>query len=142
MEILQIATPARSALVDITEAVQAVVDRLGVREGLCAVFVPHTTAGLTLNENWDPDVQHDILLTLNDLVRPDPRHRHSEGNSPAHIKAALMGNSLTLIISGGKLQLGAWQGVYLAEFDGPRRRQVWVKVVADNMGSGEGGLGG
>ncbi|PKO24208.1 MAG: hypothetical protein CVU38_00200 [Chloroflexi bacterium HGW-Chloroflexi-1] len=129
METLQIATPAGSALVDITGAVQGSVDKLRVNEGLCAVFVPHTTAGLTLNENWDPDVQHDILLTLNDLVRPDPRHRHSEGNSPAHIKAALMGNSLTLIVSGGRLQLGTWQGVYLAEFDGPRRRQVWVKVV-------------
>jgi secondary thiamine-phosphate synthase enzyme len=129
METLQIATPAGSALVDITEPVQGAVSRAGLRAGLCVVFSPHTTAGLTLNENWDPDVQRDILLTLADVAPADPRHRHSEGNSPAHIKTSLFGASLLLIVEGGRLQLGQWQGIYLAEFDGPRRRQVWLKLM-------------
>ena len=101
----------------------------GLQEGLCVVFSPHTTAGLTLNENWDPDVQRDILLTMAEVAPADPRHRHSEGNSPAHIKTSLFGASLLLIVSGGRLQLGQWQGIYLAEFDGPRRRQVWLKLM-------------
>jgi secondary thiamine-phosphate synthase enzyme len=129
METLQIATPAGSALVDITEPVQGAVSRAGLRAGLCVVFSPHTTAGLTLNENWDPDVQRDILLTLADVAPADPRHRHSEGNSPAHIKTSLFGASLLLIVEGGRLQLGQWQGIYLAEFDGLRRRQVWLKLM-------------
>jgi secondary thiamine-phosphate synthase enzyme len=129
METLQIATPTGSALVDITEPVQGAVSRAGLRAGLCVVFSPHTTAGLTLNENWDPDVQRDILLTLADVAPADPRHRHSEGNSPAHIKTSLFGASLLLIVEGGRLQLGQWQGIYLAEFDGPRRRQVWLKLM-------------
>ena len=91
METLHIATRAGSALVDITQEVQDAVSRAGIREGLCILFSPHTTAGLTLNENWDPDVQRDILLTLADVAPADPRHRHSEGNSPAHIKASLFG---------------------------------------------------
>lgn len=131
METLQVTTPSGSAFVDITQEVQETVARSGVGQGLCVLFLPHTTAGLTLNENWDPDVQHDLLLTLTGLVRPDTRHRHSEGNSPAHFKASLFGNSLTLIIGGGAVQLGTWQGIYLAEFDGPRRRSVWVKMIAD-----------
>ena len=129
METLQITTGAGSALVDITQQVQESVSRNGLREGLCVVFSPHTTAGLTLNENWDPDVQRDILLTIAEVAPADPRHRHSEGNSPAHIKASLFGASLAIIVAGGRLQLGQWQGIYLAEFDGPRRRQVWLKLV-------------
>jgi secondary thiamine-phosphate synthase enzyme len=90
---------------------------------------PHTTAGVTLNENWDPTVRQDILLTMDDHVAPpDARHRHGEGNSPAHIKATLCGASATVFVVDG--QLGQWQGIYLAEFDGPRRRRVWVKVLA------------
>ncbi len=129
METLQIETPGGSALVDITRRVQEAVGRAGLDEGLCLLFSPHTTAGLTLNENWDPDVQRDILLSLGEAVPADPRHRHSEGNSPAHIKTSLFGASLVLIVAGGRLQLGQWQGVYLAEFDGPRRRQVWLKLM-------------
>jgi secondary thiamine-phosphate synthase enzyme len=132
METLQIATPGAAALVDITDRVQAVITKAGLQEGLCVLFLPHTTAGLTLNENWDPDVQHDMLLTLADVAPADPRHRHSEGNSPAHVKSSLLGASLTLIVAEGKLMMGQWQGVYLAEFDGPRRRQVWVKLVGAN----------
>jgi secondary thiamine-phosphate synthase enzyme len=129
MEQLQIATPAGAALVDITRQVQEAITRVGFVDGLCVLFVPHTTAGLTLNENWDPDVQSDILLTLRDIAPVDPRHRHSEGNSPAHIKSSLFGSSQMLIVEHGQLQLGTWQGLYLAEFDGPRRRTVWLKLM-------------
>ncbi len=126
---LNIRTSAPTELQDITPMVQRAVDESGVREGVCLLFVPHTTAALTLNENWDPDVRRDLLLTVNDLVHDDPRHRHSEGNSPAHIKASLLGVSAFVLVSGGRLQLGSWQGVYLAEFDGPRSRRLWVAVL-------------
>jgi len=133
MIIMEIPTTARTELVDITAQVAQAVGQSGVSEGVCHIFVPHTTAGTTLNENWDPTVCHDILLTMNDhLVPPDHRHRHGEGNSPAHIKATLCGASATVFVSGGQLQLGRWQGIYLAEFDGPRRRRVWVKVLTDS----------
>jgi secondary thiamine-phosphate synthase enzyme len=92
--------------------------------------VPHTTAGLTLNENWDPDVRHDLVKALAAMV-PDLRFRHGEGNSPAHLLATLVGASETLLVEGGRLVLGSWQGVYLAEFDGPRHRRVLVKVVSN-----------
>lgn len=133
MVTLEISTTARTELVDITAQVAQAVRQSGISEGICHIFVPHTTAGITLNENWDPTVRQDILLTLDDhLVPPDPRHRHGEGNSPAHIKATLCGSSGTVFVSGTQLQLGSWQGIYLAEFDGPRRRRVWVKVMADS----------
>jgi len=128
---LDVSTQATTELVDITAQVAKAVRQSAISEGVCHVFVPHTTAGVTLNENWDPTVRQDILLTLDDhLVPPDPRHRHGEGNSPAHIKATLCGASTTVIVSAGQLQLGKWQGIYLAEFDGPRRRRVRVKVMA------------
>jgi secondary thiamine-phosphate synthase enzyme len=127
---LAIQTNTKSELVDITSHIQDAVDDLGLQEGVCAVFVPHTTAGLTLNENWDPDVKSDILLTLGEMAPPNPRHEHSEGNSPAHIKATLVGASTLVFVEEGELQLGTWQGIYLAEFDGPRRRNVWVTSIA------------
>lgn len=127
---LTIQTNTKSELVDITSHIQGAVDDIELQEGICAIFVPHTTAGLTLNENWDPDVKSDILLTLGEMAPADPRHEHSEGNSPAHIKAALMGASGLVFVERGKLQLGSWQGIYLAEFDGPRRRNVWVTALA------------
>jgi secondary thiamine-phosphate synthase enzyme len=131
MNTFQVSTQSRTELTDITSQVARAVQESGISEGVCHIFVPHTTAGVTLNENWDPTVRHDILLTMNDqLVPPDARHRHGEGNSPAHIKATLCGASSTVFVSTGQLQLGRWQGIYLAEFDGPRRRRVWVKVVA------------
>jgi len=126
---LTIQTRSQSELVDITQRVQEVVQQSGVKDGVCALFAPHTTAGLTLNENWDPDVRRDILLTLADIAPADPRHRHGEGNSPAHIKASLMGASTLVFVESGRLQLGSWQGIYLTEFDGPRRRRVWVKLL-------------
>jgi len=127
---LTVQSSRESELVDITHQVQGAVRQSGVRDGLCALFVPHTTAGLTFNENWDPSVKRDLLLTLGEMAPPDPRHQHGEGNSPAHIKASLLGASALVPVEGGQLQLGSWQGIYLAEFDGPRRRNVWVTALA------------
>ena len=125
---LEVPTRAHSEFQDITSQVQRAVTESGVREGVCHVFVPHTTAGLTLNENWDPDVQGDLVRALAAMV-PDVPYRHGEGNSPAHLMSTLVGASETLLVSGGRLVLGSWQGVYLAEFDGPRRRRVLVRIV-------------
>jgi secondary thiamine-phosphate synthase enzyme len=128
---LTVSSSAQSELVDINRQVQELVGRQGLQNGVCVLFVPHTTAGLTLNENWDPDVKRDILLTMGEIAPPDRRHRHSEGNSPAHIKASLVGASEMILVQGGRLQLGSWQGIYLAEFDGPRRRKVFVQFLQD-----------
>ncbi len=132
MERLSIRTNRSTELVDITGQVQEAVARLGGLDGVVYLFCPHTTAGLTLNENWDPDVQRDILLTMDGhIAPPDPRHRHGEGNSPAHIKASLVGADAAIFVEEGRLQLGRWQGIYLAEFDGPRQRQVWLKFLGE-----------
>lgn len=128
---LEINTRSRAELVDITAAVQQTVREQGMQSGVCHVFVPHTTAGLTLNENWDPDVRRDMLMELDKIVPWQDNYRHGEGNSAAHIKASLMGFSQTILVEDGRLVLGTWQGVYLAEFDGPRRRRVLVKLVGD-----------
>ncbi len=131
MDAITVATQHTTELVDITDAVQSAVDAMNVSDGVLYLFCPHTTAGLTLNENWDPDVKHDVLLTVDGhIAPPDSRHRHGEGNSPAHIKASLFGSHSAVFVEQGRLQLGRWQGIYLAEFDGPRRRQVWVKFLA------------
>ncbi|WP_079933063.1 secondary thiamine-phosphate synthase enzyme YjbQ, partial [Carboxydocella sp. ULO1] len=122
MEVLRVRTGARDQLVDITDRVQQVVSQRGVKSGLCVVFVPHTTAGVTINENADPDVVTDMLTVLDKLVPWRANYRHGEGNSAAHVKASLLGSSVTVIIEEGRLQLGTWQGIYLAEFDGPRER--------------------
>ncbi|MBN2303927.1 MAG: YjbQ family protein [Anaerolineae bacterium] len=130
MEILHVPTSQTTELVDITQEVQDVVTRIGATDGVLYLFCPHTTAGLTLNENWDPDVKRDMLLTVDGhIAPPDSRHRHSEGNSPAHIKTALFGNNTLVFVEQGRLQLGRWQGVYLAEFDGPRQRTLWLKFI-------------
>lgn len=128
---IEVRTRSHDELVDITDQVQQVVNHGGVKTGLCHVFVPHTTAGLTLNENWDPAVRRDMLMVLGKLVPWDDDYQHKEGNSAAHVKASLMGFSHTLLVEGGRLVLGSWQGIYLAEFDGPRRRRVLVRVVGD-----------
>ena len=126
---LEVQTHQRSELLDITEAVQDIVQQSGVREGLATIFIPHTTAGGTINENADPDVRSDMLESLEQMVPwAQPHFRHAEGNSAAHLKASLMGFSQNVLVAGGKLALGTWQGIYLCEFDGPRRRQVWVQV--------------
>ena len=130
MEQIQVSTSGRQAFHDITAEVQAVIGRSGAREGMCFIFCPHTTAGLTLNENWDPDVQRDLCVGLDAISPRRPEYRHSEGNSPAHLKSSLVGASLCVMVAAGKLVLGTWQGIYLAEFDGPRRRKVLVKIMA------------
>ena len=127
MDKFVVATPAEG-FVDITAQVAAIVRAGGVGEGICHVFVPHTTAGVTINENADPDVVADMLAGLDKLV-PRLPYRHAEGNSPAHIKASLLGVAATVPVTGGGLVLGTWQAIYLGEFDGPRRRTVCVTLV-------------
>ena len=129
-ERLEIHTPVHSCLVDITSQVQHIVSQTGIKEGVCHIFVPHTTAGLTINENADPTVQSDILNTLDRVIPWRGGYEHVEGNSAAHIKASMLGFSHAVFVLGGRLRLGTWQGIYLAEFDGPRSRQVWIKVMA------------
>jgi secondary thiamine-phosphate synthase enzyme len=128
---LEVETQASSELRDITAQVQQAVTQSRVQEGACHLFVPHTTAGLTLNENWDPDVRGDLVRALTDMI-PSIPYYHGEGNSPAHLMSTLVGVSTTLLISEGRLVLGSWQGIYLAEFDGPRRRRVAVKIAPDH----------
>ncbi len=122
-------TTGRCEFVDITSQVQKAVTESKINEGIVIVYVPHTTAGITINENADPSVQSDILMHLDEMVPQSGKYRHAEGNSPAHIKASLMGSSVTVFVSGGKLGLGTWQGIYFCEFDGPRTRKVWIKII-------------
>ena len=127
MEILEQRTPRREALVRITPTLHELVTAKGWRDGAMVVFCPHTTAGLTVNEDADPDVAADMVDIMARLVPRDPNYRHAEGNSDAHVKTTLVGPSLTLIVAGGRIQLGTWQGVYLCEWDGPRTRKIWVQ---------------
>ena len=127
METLELHTPRREALVRITPALTDLIAAKGWQDGAVVVFCPHTTAGLTVNEDADPDVATDMVMAMNRLIPRDAGYRHAEGNSDAHVKTTLVGPSLTLIVSGGRLQLGTWQGVYLCEWDGPRTRKVWVQ---------------
>ncbi len=127
---LSVKTHSHSELVNITGLVQEAVSESKVTEGVCIVFVPHTTAGVTINENADPDVKSDILMKLDKLVDWNDRdYRHDEGNSAGHIKATMTGFSQSVIIQNGQLQLGTWQHIYFAEFDGPRSRRVKVKII-------------
>ena len=128
---LTVHTGSRTEFLDLTGQIQAAVRESGVQEGLCHLFVPHTTAAVTINENADPSVRVDILMVLNQIISDKEPYRHLEGNSPAHIKASLIGPQLTLLVSGGRLVLGTWQGIYFCEFDGPRSRRLHLKVVAD-----------
>jgi secondary thiamine-phosphate synthase enzyme len=131
MEIVELRTSRRNELLEVTGRVQEVVDRSGVSGGLVVVQSLHTTAALTLNENADPDVRHDLLAKLEALVpHREPYYRHGEGNSDSHVKTSFFGPSLTVVVDGGRLVLGRWQGVYLCEFDGPRERRLAVQVVA------------
>jgi secondary thiamine-phosphate synthase enzyme len=126
-----ISTRARTQLVDITERVEAAVRESNVGAGVAHVFVTHTTAGITINENADPSVVGDLLAALERMAPDDALYHHSEGNSPAHVKASLVGFCQTVPVEDGKLVLGTWQGIYLCEFDGPRTRQVVVKIQPD-----------
>jgi secondary thiamine-phosphate synthase enzyme len=126
MKVLSLQTGSGTDFINITDYVRAVVHELGLREGAVTIFVPHTTAGITINENADPDVVRDLTTTLDRLVPWRGDYHHGEGNSAAHIKASLMGSSVRVLVSDGRLQLGTWQGVYFCEFDGPRQREVWL----------------
>ncbi len=126
---LTVETRSRTELVDITAAVERQVRTSGVRTGLCLVFVPHTTAGVTINESADPSVRADLIKALEVMVPEDAGYRHAEGNSPAHVKASLMGASQTVAIVDGAPALGTWQGIFLCEFDGPRRRRVQLRIL-------------
>lgn len=128
MQVLTVPTCERCQMVDITRAVSQAVKDSQIENGICLVYVPHTTAGVTINENADPDVVRDMLAAFSEMV-PKLPYRHMEGNSDAHIKAALIGTSQTVIIENGALQLGTWQGIYFCEFDGPRTRKVYVQII-------------
>ena len=130
-EKLAIRTDKREMTTDVTARVRAAVTRSKVREGICVVNVAHTTAAVFVNENADPDVQRDLLKQLASIVPSDGDYRHAEGNSPAHIKAVLVGNDVALSVHEGEPVLGTWQGVYFAEFDGPRERSATVTVIGD-----------
>ncbi len=123
---ISVKTSRKVEFIDIT---QSVVERVEVENGICVVYCPHTTAALTINEGADQDVKEDILSFLNTLVPDDGQYRHSEGNSPGHIKASIMGSSLNIMVEDGSLLLGTWQSIYLCEFDGPRTRKVFVKQI-------------
>ncbi len=120
-------------MVDITSEINNLVRKSGIKSGVCHIFVPHTTAGLTINENADPDVVDDILKEINKIVPFDDGYKHSEGNSAAHIKASMFGFSQQVIVEKSELLLGRWQGIYFCEFDGPRNREIYIK----NIFSGE-----
>lgn len=128
---INIKTSSRVDFQDITPKVQDIISSSGISSGLCYVLIPHTTAGVTVNENADPDVAEDIAAQLETMVPQHASYRHTEGNAPAHIKASLVGNSEALLVEGGKLSLGTWQGIFLCEFDGPRNRTALIKIMPD-----------
>src|SRR6202051_4459606 len=129
MEALRVKTDRRTQLVDVTREVGKVVAASGVASGVCYVYVPHTTAAVTINEHADPDVATDLEGVFDRLVPHKGPYRHSEGNTDSHAKAVMVGASQIVFVEGGKLALGTWQGVFFCEFDGPRERKMWVQVV-------------
>lgn len=129
MKEFTVKTNKHAELVEITEKVQRAVEESGVKEGVCVVFVPHTTAGITINENADPDVAADMIYALDKAVPwEDAHYRHGEGNTAAHVKSSMMGHSVQVFVRDGRLQFGTWQGIFLCEFDGPRARKVWITL--------------
>lgn len=128
---LDIQTRSKVDLIDVTERIREALREENIAEGICFLYCPHTTAGIVLNENWDPTVESDVAMVLSRMVPADLHYRHAEGNSPAHIKSILVGTDHFVFIRGGELQMGQWQGIFLAEFDGPRHRDLWIKVVVD-----------
>ena len=122
-------TRSKIEFIDITSQVQGVIDKSGIKEGVCYVYVPHTTAAVTINENADPDVIRDIITKLNEIVPLNGNYRHTEGNSAAHIKASIIGASESVFIKDGRLILGTWQSIFFCEFDGPRSRRVFIKLI-------------
>ncbi len=126
---ITIQTSTHTQILDITTQVQKVVGESGIAEGLCCVFVPHTTAGVTINENADPSVKHDIIMELNKVIPFNDNYSHLEGNSAAHIKASIIGSSVNVPVKNNNLLLGTWQGICFCEFDGPRTRHLFVKII-------------
>ncbi len=126
---INVRSKSRNEFIDITSLVQDVVKEAGVMKGICCLYVPHTTAGIAINEGADPSVQRDILNTLSRLIPHDMNYSHREGNADAHIKSTLIGSSILVIIDEGKLVLGTWQSIFFCEFDGPRHRRVAVKIL-------------
>ncbi|MBI2470917.1 MAG: YjbQ family protein [Planctomycetes bacterium] len=129
MHKIQVKTHSKSEFINITPEIHKIVQRLEFREGVCYVYVPHTTAAVTINENADPSVQKDILNELNKIVPWDGHYTHMEGNAAAHIKSTIVGSSVYIPVSDGKLALGTWQGIFFCEFDGPRHREVFVQTI-------------
>jgi len=129
VEKINVRSSKRCELIDITDQVQRVVTKNKIQDGVCVVFVPHTTAGITINENADPSVVQDVLYELDRMVPHRDDYAHLEGNSAAHIKASIMGSSVSVFISDSRLEFGTWQGIYFAEFDGPRTRQLWIRIL-------------
>lgn len=129
MDKLNIPTNKQTEMINISTKVQQLIDKSGVKSGICTIFIPHTTAAVTINENADPDVVHDILMEINKIVPFEDGYLHMEGNSAAHIKSSLFGFSEQIIIENGKLALGTWQSIYFCEFDGPRQRRAYVKII-------------
>ena len=128
MQEIEISTTEQVQFFDITDKVQNAIGEEKIDKGICTIFIPHTTAAVTINENADPDVSTDMIKEINKIVPFSDNYRHFEGNSAAHIKSSMIGTSETVIVENGKLKLGRWQGIYFCEFDGPRRRKIWVKV--------------
>jgi secondary thiamine-phosphate synthase enzyme len=126
---ITIKTNTQTQILDITAHVQKIVSESGIAEGLCCVFIPHTTAGVTINENADPSVKQDIVMELNKVIPFNDNYSHSEGNSAAHIKASIIGSSVNVPVKNNNLLLGTWQGICFCEFDGPRQRHFYVKII-------------
>jgi secondary thiamine-phosphate synthase enzyme len=127
--ILSVKTSTRTELIDITSQIAKQVKKSGIRDGLCMLYVPHTTGAVTINESADPSVRGDIMMVLNQIVPWEANYKHLEGNSPAHVKATLVGASELLAIENGALVLGTWQGIFFCEFDGPRTRKIHVRIL-------------
>ena len=133
--ILTVKSKTRTELIDITSQVQQAILSAGFKEGVCMLYVPHTTAAVTINESADPSVKEDILMILNKIVPWEGGYRHQEGNSPAHVKSTLVGVSEWIAVENGELVLGTWQGVFFCEFDGPRTRKLHVRLLSEMTGS-------
>lgn len=128
-EIIKVKTSTHTQMTDITRDVQAAVSKSGITDGICLVFTPHTTAAITINEDADPDVVRDFTKEINKIVPWEDGYLHMEGNSAAHLKSSIIGASEQIIVEDGRLMLGTWQGIYFCEYDGPRNREVWAKVI-------------
>ncbi len=131
--ILSVKTRERTELIDITSDINQLIQKSGVDQGLCMIYVPHTTAAVTINESADPSVKSDILMILNHIIPWEANYRHLEGNSPAHIKSTLVGSSELIAIENRRLSLGTWQGIFFCEFDGPRTRKVNVRIMEERF---------